>query len=90
MPPTTHEPSAGQEQVAIPMTDLAAVIPLQDRNILGESAAPTADVPEPATLYYLTVIAFLLHVDVEGSCPRCRAAWPCDHLRLAYRLREAF
>ena len=72
------------------MTDLAAVIPLQGKDILGESAVSTADVPEPATLYYLTVIAFLLHVDVDGACPRCREPWPCDHLRLAYRLREAF
>ncbi|MEV1116143.1 hypothetical protein AB0I91_13810 [Actinosynnema sp. NPDC049800] len=66
------------------------MIPLQGKDILGESAASTADVPEPATLYYLTVIAFLLHIDVDGSCPRCREVWPCNHLRRAYRLREAF
>ncbi|WP_158840549.1 hypothetical protein [Saccharothrix deserti] len=73
------------------MTNLAAVIPLSGRDVLAENVtAPDADVPEPATLYYLTVIAFLLHTNVDGSCPRCREVWPCDHLRLAYRLREAF
>jgi hypothetical protein len=51
-----------------------------------------APLPEPAQLYGLTVLAFLLHTPTRfiRRCVRCGTAWPCDHLRLAYRLREAF
>ncbi len=72
------------------MTELAAVIPFGRKDVLGGHDAPSSDMPEPRTLYCLTVIAFLLHIDVNGLCPRCREAWPCNHLRLAYRLREGF
>jgi hypothetical protein len=48
--------------------------------------------PEPAGLYGLTILAFLLHTPtrVRQRCVRCETAWPCEHLRLAYRLREGF
>jgi hypothetical protein len=53
-----------------------------------------APLPEPAQLYGLTVLAFLLHTPTSGRarqwCVRCGVVWPCDHLRLAYRLREGF
>jgi hypothetical protein len=51
-----------------------------------------APLPEPVQLYGLTVLAFLLHTPTPGicRCVRCGTAWPCDHLRLAYRLREGF
>ncbi|HEY0689098.1 MAG TPA: hypothetical protein VGD71_08650 [Kribbella sp.] len=72
------------------MTTLADVIPLRSKQ---ERVVPTVSeppLPEPTQLYGLTVLAFLLHVDHDGICPQCRAPWPCDHLRLAYRLREGF
>lgn len=72
------------------MTDLAAVIPLRSRAKPGAHAPVGAKIPEPVTLYCLTVIAFLLHVNKDGQCPQCREAWPCKHVRLAYRLREGF
>lgn len=48
--------------------------------------------PEPAQLYGLTVLAFLLHVPAPfvQLCLRCGTDWPCEHVRLAYRLREGF
>jgi hypothetical protein len=53
-----------------------------------------APLPEPVQLYGLTVLAFLLHTPTPGrawqGCVRCGVVWPCDHLRLAYRLREGF
>lgn len=71
---------------------LAPVIPLQpyQRNRLAAAIEPA--IPEPAALYYLAVLAFLLHTPsgAPQMCARCRQKWPCDHLRLAYRLREGF
>ncbi|MCE7006587.1 hypothetical protein LWC34_27705 [Kibdelosporangium philippinense] len=53
-----------------------------------------APLPEPAQLYGLVVLAFLLHTPTRAVgrqwCVRCSVDWPCDHLRLAYRLREGF
>lgn len=52
---------------------------------------------EPAQLYGLACLAFVLHLPepdtpVRGisSCVQCGQHWPCPHLRLAYRIREAF
>lgn len=72
------------------MTDLATVIPLRSKHFVGSPNPASAETPEPAALYGLTVIAFCLHTNVGGMCPRCRVVWPCDHVRLAYRLREGF
>ncbi|MFC5109231.1 hypothetical protein [Kibdelosporangium philippinense] len=50
-----------------------------------------APLPEPSQLYGLIVLAFLLHKPTRAQrCVRCGTRWPCEHLRLAYRLREAF
>jgi hypothetical protein len=57
---------------------------------LTSELVATPALPEPIRLYGLTVLAFLLHVDEDGICSQCHDLWPCDHLRLAYRLREAF
>jgi hypothetical protein len=55
---------------------------------------PTADAetPGPAQLYHLTVLAFLLHTPAGEPqlCASCGQQWPCDHVCLAYRLREGF
>ncbi|WP_084429519.1 hypothetical protein [Kibdelosporangium aridum] len=57
-----------------------------------EPSMNDAPLPQPVQLYGLTVLAFLLHTPTRGlqRCVRCGTAWPCDHLRLAYRLREGF
>jgi hypothetical protein len=57
-----------------------------------EPPAVDAPSPEPVQLYGLTVLAFLLHTPTRlgQRCVRCGVAWPCDHLRLAYRLLEGF
>jgi hypothetical protein len=69
----------------------ANVIPLRRKHEdLLEPAA--LDVPEPAQLYYLIVLAFLLHTP-SGHQPRCVCcghSWPCHQVRLAFRLREGF
>jgi hypothetical protein len=70
---------------------LAPVIPLDPyRSRLDPTTAPCT--PEPAQLYNLTVLAFLLHTPVgqPEMCSSCELKWPCEHLRLAYRLREGF
>ncbi|MEA5366455.1 hypothetical protein VA596_43475 [Amycolatopsis sp., V23-08] len=48
--------------------------------------------PEPAQLYSLVLLALSLHPQhpTTSQCESCAAAWPCDTVRLAYRLREGF
>ncbi len=59
------------------------------RNARATTTGPR--VPEPAQLYSLCVLALNLHApDRVGSCASCGAAWPCQPVRLAYRLREGF
>lgn len=72
------------------MTALAAVIPLHGKETRAERAQEDTAPPEPVQLYGLICLAFFLHVDQDGRCARCPEPWPCDHLRLAYRLREGF
>lgn len=64
------------------------VVPFRPRAVW-----PIADgTPEPAPLYHLIVLAFLLHTPSGQPpvCVSCAQKWPCDHLCLAYRLREGF
>lgn len=72
------------------MSVLADVIPLRGRQERVDAPVAEPPLPEPAQLYGLIVLAFLLHLDCEGLCAQCRTPWPCGHLRLAYRLREGF
>jgi hypothetical protein len=70
-----------------------SVIPLWTNETSTKLTSHEDDpIPEPAQLYGLTVLAFLLHKPMPFMpvCVRCRTVWPCDHLRLAYRLREGF
>jgi hypothetical protein len=47
--------------------------------------------PEPSQLYRLIVSALLLHTPVPSvHCSSCSQPWPCEQVRLAYRLREGF
>jgi len=47
--------------------------------------------PEPDRLYDLIVLALLLHTPVPSvHCSSCFQPWPCEQVRLAYRLREGF
>jgi hypothetical protein len=74
------------------MSALANVIPLKSyqKNRLALAVEP--QLPEPAALYALIVLAFLLHQPTAevGTCGQCGEQWPCEQVRLAYRLREAF
>jgi hypothetical protein len=56
-------------------------------------AVPTEPrVPEPAQLYSLIAVTFTLHVALprSGQCECCGQPWPCEPVRLAFRLREGF
>ena len=68
----------------------AKVIPLRRKH--DDLFEPAADVPEPAQLYYLIVLAFLLHTPNghQPLCACCGQSWPCQQVRLAFRLREGF
>lgn len=47
--------------------------------------------PEPVRLYHLITLAFLLHTpSADRACSCCGRTWPCQQVRLAYRLREGF
>lgn len=74
------------------MSALANVIPLQphQKNRLALPSEPR--LPEPAQLYALVVLAFILHrpASADGVCGQCAEPWPCPQVCLAYRLREAF
>ncbi len=60
------------------------------RNRLTPRAEPR--VPEPAQLYRLAILYLVIHAARRGTetCESCGAAWPCEPVRLAYRLREGF
>jgi hypothetical protein len=63
------------------------------RRINGlEPEGHEARLPEPAQLYALIVLALVLHEPdpATGDCDSCHDAWPCEPVRLAYRLREGF
>lgn len=55
-----------------------------------------AQAPDLARLYYLATMAFQLHVPdnacdaVPKVCALCRDPWPCEQVRLAFRIRGAF
>lgn len=54
--------------------------------------APPVRVPEPAQLYHLIVLTLTVHTPLprSGLCEQCGQAWPCEPVRLAFRLREGF
>jgi hypothetical protein len=67
----------------------SSVVPLPQTT----SGAASADelTPEPSRLHHLIVLALLLHTPVAGvHCASCSQPWPCEQVRLAYRLREGF
>jgi hypothetical protein len=68
---------------------LAEVIPL--RPVADVNQAAQASPPEPKQLYELIVLALLLHTPTtDADCFTCVLPWPCEQVRLAYRLREGF
>jgi hypothetical protein len=91
---TTPKPSAGEPVMGVRIVDerRSTVIPLYRNEPLAEPSLVNAPLPEPSQLYGLTALAFLLHTPTRfiRRCVRCGTAWPCDHLRLAFRLREGF
>lgn len=78
---------------------LAPVIPLKgyQKNRLTPPVEPR--IPEPAKLYCLIGLTFLLHDPVPAFesaqpgdciCGQCGLSWPCPQVLLAFRLREGF
>lgn len=59
---------------------------------LNKLSATIERLPEPAQLYSLVVLTFVLHEPEPASddCACCADPWPCETVRLAYRLREGF
>jgi hypothetical protein len=55
-------------------------------------SAVAPPIPEPVQLYCLVSLAFVLHIPYRNAdiCIQCHTPWPCDHVRLAFRLREGF
>ncbi len=74
------------------MSALANVISLQSYQKNRLVLPVESRLPEPAALYALIVLAFVLHTPItnDGTCGQCGQAWPCPQVRLAYRLREGF
>ena len=74
------------------MSALADVIPLKPYQNSRLVLAAGPQLPEPARLYALVVLAFVLHqpTNCQNACKQCTETWPCPQVRLAYRLREAF
>ena len=74
------------------MSALANVIPLKPHHKSRLVVADEARLPEPAGLYGLIVLAFVLHQPVTAGerCGQCGMDWPCPQVRLAFRLREGF
>lgn len=74
------------------MSAAAKVIPFKpyQKNRLMPATEPR--IPEPAQLYSLVVLTFVLHVPAKasGGCAQCGETWPCARVRLAFRLREGF
>jgi hypothetical protein len=74
------------------MSTVAPVIQLKpyQKNRLAPPTDPAT--PEPAQLYSLAILALALHRPLadDGPCGQCSHAWPCEQVRLAYRLREGF
>ena len=58
----------------------------------GDSTPSPVATPEPARLYQLIVLTFLLHIPSTWPevCTCCDRPWPCEPVRLAFRLREGF
>jgi hypothetical protein len=59
-------------------------------NSLEEVTEPR--LPEPVQLYALAVLVLVLHEpDPTGDgCESCGHRWPCERVKLAFRLREGF
>lgn len=74
------------------VAELADVIPLKPYQKNRLIPFTEVRIPEPAKLYCLIGLAFVLHVpaQVGDQCERCGTTWPCDQVRLAFRLREGF
>lgn len=53
-------------------------------------AATETQTPEPTQLYELICQTFVSHVPHAGTCSLCKKQWPCNSMRLAFRLREGF
>lgn len=77
---------------------VTAAVPLRERPEPVASRRPVTvaeeppDVIELALLYHIILRTFLTHTYFSSprTCAQCYAPWPCDEVRLAFRLREMF
>ena len=74
------------------MAALANVVPIKPYQQRRPAPIVEPPIPEPAKLYCLLGLTFILHVPVVvgGICGQCGEFWPCAKVCLAYRLREGF
>lgn len=74
------------------MSAVAKVTSLQFYQRDRQMSAVAPPIPEPVQLYCLVSLAFVLHIPYRNAdiCIQCHTPWPCDHVRLAFRLREGF
>jgi hypothetical protein len=95
MPSTIDDETDGAVIMAVRTIDLRngpRVSCAWQRRLNRLSATVSERTPEPAQLYSLITLTFVLHEPdpATGDCACCTAAWPCDAVRQAYRLREGF
>jgi hypothetical protein len=64
----------------------------RDDRATERAAVPVPRDPEPRALYELLRLTFEQHRPAAstGQCAACGSRWPCQTVRLAFRLREGF
>lgn len=69
---------------------MSAAASVTQKNRLVQRSEPR--IPEPAQLYSLVVLTFVLHrsLTIGDLCEQCGLPWPCPQVCLAFRLREGF
>lgn len=89
---SNEQPTSDGSRRTLAMSALAPVIPIKpyQKNRLVPRREPR--IPEPAQLYCLITLTFVLHTPVTAGdmCGQCGEPWPCARVRLAFRLREGF
>jgi hypothetical protein len=95
MPSKIDDETDGAVRMAVRTIDLRngpRVSCAWQRRLNRLSATVNERIPEPAQLYSLITLTFVLHEPdpASGDCACCTAVWPCDIVRQAYRLREGF
>ena len=95
MPSTIDDETDGAVSMAVRAIDPHSrprVSCTGERRLNRLSATVNERIPEPAQLYSLITLTFVLHEPdpASGNCACCETGWPCENVRQAYRLREGF